>query len=71
MTPLIDQRLRDALAAAELVRDAVSDHTLDDYLDDVWLRSGIERQLEIVGEALNVARRLAPELSDQLPKIHG
>lgn len=70
MTPPVDQRLRDALAAAILVRDAISGRTFDDYLGDVWLRSGIERQLEIVGEALNVARRLAPELPEQIPKIH-
>jgi uncharacterized protein with HEPN domain len=70
MKPLVDQRLRDALAAADLVRHAISDYTFDDYLGDVWLRSGIERQLEIIGEALNVARRLAPELAEQCPKIH-
>ena len=70
MTPPVDQRLRDALAAAILVRDAVSKYSFDEYLGDIWLRSGVERQLEIVGEALNVARRLAPEFPELIPKVH-
>ncbi len=38
-------------------------------MGDVWFRSATERQLEIIGEALNQARRSAPELADQLPGI--
>lgn len=70
MTPLVDRRLRDGLAAADLVHGTVVGQTFDDYLGDVWLRSGVERQLEIIGEALNVARRLAPELANKFPTIH-
>lgn len=49
MTRSIEQRLRDARIAADMIAEAVEDMTFDDYLVDAWLRAGVERQLEIIG----------------------
>jgi uncharacterized protein with HEPN domain len=44
--------LWDATDSADAMAEFVSGRTLDDYLGDRVLRSAVERQFEIVGEAL-------------------
>lgn len=46
----------DEFQAASRIRTFSVGRTFEDYLTDVYLRSAVERQLEIVGEALNKAR---------------
>lgn len=53
--------LRDMLAAARTVIDFVRDRTLEQYATDLLLRSAVERQIEIIGEA---ARRVSEEFKD-------
>jgi uncharacterized protein with HEPN domain len=36
-----------------MLREFIHDKSLDDYLADALLRAGVERQLTIIGEALN------------------
>lgn len=45
--------LHDVRRAAELIREFTADRSFDDYVDDELLRSGVQRQFEIIGEALN------------------
>jgi len=52
--------LWDALQAADRVARFTHDKTFDEYLADDLLRSGVERQLAIVGEALGQLRRVDP-----------
>ncbi len=61
--------LWDAHRAAERIADFVDGRTFDDYKKDVLLRSGVERQLEIVGEALNQLSKLDPPLAERVPDL--
>ena len=70
MTPMVTKRLRDARDACAHIAAFTAGRTLDDYLVDVMLRSAVERQIEIIGEALHQARRLDPQLTDRLPRLH-
>lgn len=58
--------LADVLVAAEAIRGFVRDETLESYLEDLKLRSAVERQFEIIGEALTQARNVQPELVDSI-----
>jgi uncharacterized protein with HEPN domain len=68
MPPDKDDRayLWDMLTAAKAVAGFVQGRTLDDYVADLMLRSAVERQVEIIGEA---ARRVSKELQDKHPEI--
>jgi len=64
------QRLRDALLAAELLAKELDGQTQNGFLADPWFRAATERQLEIIGEALNHVRREEPSVVEQFPTIH-
>lgn len=68
MPPDKDDRayLWDMLTAAKAVVAFVQGRTLDEYVADLMLRSAVERQVEIIGEA---ARRVSKELQDAHPEI--
>lgn len=52
-------------AAAKVLRFVVA-RSFDDYLADEMLRSAVERQLEIVGEALNQLRKIDPDTASRI-----
>ena len=50
----------DALDAALRIGRFIGGRTVDDYMTDEMLRSAVERQFEIMGEALGALRKMAP-----------
>jgi uncharacterized protein with HEPN domain len=58
--------LLDMLRAAQLVVEWVQGRTHEDLVRDVFLRSAVERQVQIIGEA---ARRLDVAFLDAYPNI--
>ena len=69
MQPEIRKYLYDICQASETLLDFIRGKSLQDYDADLLLRSGVERQLMIIGEALNQAYQLDPALSEFVSNI--
>jgi uncharacterized protein with HEPN domain len=61
--------LWDARAAIGQILEFTRGRSLQDYLRDAMLRSAVERQFEILGEALNQLRKLAPAIAQRIPDL--
>ena len=61
--------LWDAREAARTVLTFVQGRAWEEYRQDVLLRSAVERQLEIVGEALNQLSKRDAELARLIPEL--
>jgi uncharacterized protein with HEPN domain len=58
--------LYDIKQAAESVSSFVSGKSYADYESDALLRSGVERQFEIMGEAINRLSKIDPDVTNQI-----
>lgn len=58
MSRRLEKYLYDVLRAAEAIRQFTAGKDFDEYRADLLLRSAVERQFEIIGEALSQLRRL-------------
>ncbi len=61
--------LWDVREAADAILEFTLGFCLDDYLADRKLRSAVERQFEILGEALNQLSKVAPEVAIRVPDL--
>ena len=61
--------LWDAVEAAEAVQAFTRGRTYEAFREDVMVRSAVERQLEIVGEALAQLAKVDPLSSAKLPDL--
>jgi uncharacterized protein with HEPN domain len=61
--------LFDAQIAIERVQRFTASKGFDDYKANDFLRSAVERQLMVIGEALWQLRKSAPETADRLREI--
>lgn len=62
--------LYDVQLAAEAIGDFCAGKAEADYLSHLMLRSAVERQYEIIGEALNRLRKLSPGTADRISECH-
>ena len=61
--------LWDALKAAEAVQSFLRGRTYEAFVEDDLLRSAVERQLEIIGEALSQLAKVDPQIADNVPEL--
>ncbi len=66
MQPEVRAYLYDLRKACTLIESFVAGKTFEDYRTDALLRSAVERQFSIIGEALNQMFRVAPELKGHI-----
>jgi len=62
----VKKYLYDIERACNLIINFTSGKTISDYSNDPMLRSAVERQFEIIGEALKKAISLEPELASNI-----
>ena len=61
------KRLRDAIAACAAIKGFTKDIKFDEYAASLLIRSAVERQIEILGEALNQALAADAALEKEIP----
>jgi len=58
-----------ARAAADAIVDFAQGRSFNDYMSNLMLRSAVERQFEIIGEALSQLHRADPALAARIPDL--
>ena len=58
--------LYDIAGAAKAVMDFIAGKTFSEYAETILLRSAVERQLEIIGEALAQLSRIDPQVASKI-----
>jgi uncharacterized protein with HEPN domain len=61
--------LWDALKAADAIAEFTYGKSRQNFEESLLLRSAVERQFQIIGEALHQLARIAPEMAAQLPDL--
>ena len=69
MQPEAPALIWDARRAAGRVLEFVAGRGWDDYQQDVMLRSAVERQFQIIGEALNRLSKVDSATADRVPDL--
>ena len=70
MNPEAQTCAQDVLRAANLIQSFLADKTFDDFSTDIVLRSAVEQQFSIIGEAMNglhATTEQAPKRSPHIP----
>lgn len=69
MLPEVAKRLLDALQACVAIENFVKDVDFPHFAESGLIRAAVERQFEIIGEALGKAARDEPQLGVRIPDI--
>jgi uncharacterized protein with HEPN domain len=67
--PDIRKFLFDIQNACTLISQFVAGKSFDDYRSDPLLRSGVERQFEILGEAMSQMMRVDPRMEEHFSDV--
>lgn len=59
--------LFDMIQACDLIIEFTANKDLAAYREDAYCKSAVERQFQIVGEALNRLAKKHPDVADQIP----
>lgn len=62
-----EKYLYDMISSCEFLLEFTQNKTVDDYIEDRAFRSAIERELQIIGEALVQLDKVSPETARQMP----
>ena len=60
--------LEDIRQAGSLILTATAGRTREESLNDLILRAAVEREFEIIGEALNRLHKIDPVMADPIPE---
>ena len=69
MSPRSIKRLEDARDACLRIREFTHDASFEAFLASDLLRSAVERQLEIIGEALGIAAKDDDSVQTHIPEL--
>lgn len=69
MQPDAAALLWDVRRAGRLIADFTAARSWNDYSNDPMLRSAVERQFQIVGEALNRLSRVDGQTAERIPEL--
>ncbi len=71
MTDLTRKLLRDVTDSSDSIIEWCSSKSIEEYLSDRKLRRAVEREFQIIGEALNRLKRSAPAVLGKLKDVSG
>lgn len=63
------KRIYDALQACLAIEQFTAGADFTNFMANAMMRSAVERQIEIIGEALNLAQQADTTLEEKLPEI--
>ena len=69
LQPEVQQRILDAAEACRHIQEFTHDMDYSRFAESALVRSAVERQLEIIGEALNKASNMDASLAYTVPEI--
>ncbi len=69
MQPEVRKRIQDALSACALIQEFTAGVNFEGFSKSALVKSAVERQFEIIGEALNKASALDASLAYRVPEI--
>lgn len=70
MHPKSPKLLDDVVRSCQFITEDTSGETLNTYLHDRRLRQVVERNLEIIGEALSRLRTVDPDTAARISNLH-
>ncbi len=65
-----EQLLYDIIEGIKTIEVFAKNKSFEEFDNERLLQAGVERELEIIGEALNRLNRLDPSIAEQITEVH-